>query len=236
MDRSTSGVALLLASPDLDIVNSRVKIIFPTGSSTAKAGIVFAVVGNANYYLAIINRSTGKIALHQVTAGSLGGVLASASVTIIDDTQYTLSFNREQKQVMPGVGSATFTYDSENGITLPWAMDFGPRRVLSPVIQAAKGTPARLATGVAWVASLPPHSAGREFSCSKKARKTRVIASPHGPGSEQRHLIEPPRQGGLMSLGCRFFGSTARDSVFQSGPRFISACRRRVEYTPAQLS
>ena len=39
------------------------QITFPTHSSTAKAGMVFAAVDNANYWAVIINRSSGKIAL-----------------------------------------------------------------------------------------------------------------------------------------------------------------------------
>ena len=114
VDTLTSGEALLLADPQLDIVNHSAKITFPTGSSTAKAGIVFAAVDNANYYMVIINRQSGKIALQKVTGGSPGGVLASATVTIADNTAYTLSFNRKQKQVVATLGTATFTYDSSS--------------------------------------------------------------------------------------------------------------------------
>ena len=87
MDSLTSSVALLLASPALDIVNTRVKITFPSGSSTAKAGLAFAHDGTNNYTIVIINRSTGKIELRKVTGGSPGGVLAGATVTINDNTQ-----------------------------------------------------------------------------------------------------------------------------------------------------
>ena len=63
MDSLTSGRALLLADPQLDIVNTSVQITFPTGSSTARAGLAFAATDNVNYWAVIINRSSGKIAL-----------------------------------------------------------------------------------------------------------------------------------------------------------------------------
>ena len=115
VDGVTSGKALLLADPQLDIVNTQVKITFPSGSSTAKAGIAFCHDGTDNYYLVVINRSTGKIALHQVTGGSIGGVLASANATIADSTQYTLHVNRMQQRIEATlVGQNSFSYDSSS--------------------------------------------------------------------------------------------------------------------------
>ena len=115
VDSLTSSVALLLASPALDIVNTRVKITFPSGSSTAKAGLGFGHDGTNNYYIVIINRSTGKIELRQVTGGTPGGVLAGATVTIADNTQYTLGFYRKQKHVdVSLLGQASFGYDSSS--------------------------------------------------------------------------------------------------------------------------
>ena len=87
---------------------------YPTGSSTANAAIVFAAIDNANYYWVIVNRQTGKISLHQVTSGSPGSALASAGVTIADNTAYTLTFTRKQKQVVATPGTASFTYNSSS--------------------------------------------------------------------------------------------------------------------------
>ena len=49
-----------------------------------------------------------------MTSGSPGGVLASATVTIVDNTQYTLRFTRKQKRVVARVGTASFSYDSSS--------------------------------------------------------------------------------------------------------------------------
>jgi len=118
VDTLTGSMGLLLASPDLDIVTTKVLVTFPTGSSTAKAGLAFAHDGTNNFYLAIINRGTGKIELRQVTSGSIGSALTSANVSISDSTQYTLALTRKQRSVeIRLVGQAVCSYDS--------ATDFG---------------------------------------------------------------------------------------------------------------
>jgi RHS repeat-associated protein len=115
VDSLTSGEAILLADPKLDLVNYQVDVTFPTSSSSNKAGVVFAHDGNNSYYAVVLNRSTGKVALYQVTSGTWGSALASANATISDNISYTIQVNRKQDSIevyKVGQSNATFTYDS----------------------------------------------------------------------------------------------------------------------------
>ncbi len=81
---------VLIATPDVDIINYEVEVTFPTSSSTKRAGLVFAHNGLNSYHVVALDRNAGKIALHKVTNGSWGSALASATATINDSTAYTI--------------------------------------------------------------------------------------------------------------------------------------------------
>lgn len=110
----SSGEAILLADAELDMVNYGLEITFPTDSATSKAGLVFCHNGDGDYYAVVLDRSAGKIALHQITSGSWGAALDSANATINQETAYTIRVNRKQATLtawVEGQSSATFTYD-----------------------------------------------------------------------------------------------------------------------------
>ncbi len=62
--------------------------------------MAFAAIDNANYFVVILNRNTSLLGVHQVTSGSIGSALASASATISDNTQYTLLVVVKQRNVI----------------------------------------------------------------------------------------------------------------------------------------
>jgi len=115
VDALASGQAIILADADLDIVNYEVEVTFPTGSSTNKAGLVFAHDGDDSFYAVVLDRDAGKIALHKITGNSWGSALASASTTINDSTAYTVKVARTQGQVEASVSSVSFTYGANTG-------------------------------------------------------------------------------------------------------------------------
>ena len=104
-----------LPSPELDIVRDSAEVAFPQGSSTNKAGLVFAHDGDDNFYAVVLDREAGKIALHQITGNSWGAALGSADATINDSTAYTVKVARTQGHVEASVGSVSFTYSVNTG-------------------------------------------------------------------------------------------------------------------------
>ena len=114
VDSLTSGDAVLLASPDLDIVNYSVEVTFPSESSTNKAGLILCHDGNNSYYAVVLDRDAGKLALHKVTSGSWGSALESKAATIGEST-YTIKVFRRQFSVrawVVGQSATDFTYES----------------------------------------------------------------------------------------------------------------------------
>ncbi len=114
VDTLTSGDAVLIADPNIDMINFEVEVTFPMGSSTNKAGIIFCHDGNNSYYAVVLNRSAGQLALYQVSSGSWGSALASDSSTINDSTAYTIKVMRKQGHIDATVssGGGALTYDS----------------------------------------------------------------------------------------------------------------------------
>ncbi len=114
VDTLTSGDAVLIADPNIDMINFEAEVTFPTGSSTNKAGIIFCHDGNNSYYAVVLDRAAGKLALYQVSSGSWGSALASSNHTINDSTEYTIKVARKQAHIDATVssGGGAFTYDS----------------------------------------------------------------------------------------------------------------------------
>lgn len=95
----TSGNAVLITVPEIEVANFEVEVKFPSGSSTNKASFNVAHDGTNSYHTVVLNRNTGKIALYKVTRGSWGSVLASANVTVNDSTAYVIKVNVKQQHV-----------------------------------------------------------------------------------------------------------------------------------------
>jgi RHS repeat-associated protein len=115
VDSLTGSDAVRIVPAVFDDGTIEAKITFPASSSTNKAGVVFSHDGSNSYYAVVLDRNAGTIALHQVSSGSWGGALASASATIADSTQYTIKVFRKQRHIEAfkvGESGATFAYDS----------------------------------------------------------------------------------------------------------------------------
>ncbi|MHC5112196.1 MAG: RHS repeat-associated core domain-containing protein [Planctomycetota bacterium] len=119
VDTLSSGDAKLLAGADLDFTNLEVKITFPFGSTTSKAGVLFGDDGTDDYAV-VLDQNAAKIALYEVKSGSWGSALASASATILPNTQYTIRVFRRQREVIAvkvGESGASFAYQSSADIS-----------------------------------------------------------------------------------------------------------------------
>jgi len=108
----TDNEAVLLATTPIDLATLEAAVKFPTSSSTNRSGIVFAHDGNDVFHVVVLDRNAGKVALHKVTSGSWGSVLASASQSISDNTAYTLTLMVRPRRVDVFVdGALSFGHD-----------------------------------------------------------------------------------------------------------------------------
>ncbi|UCC29851.1 MAG: RHS repeat-associated core domain-containing protein [Phycisphaerales bacterium] len=108
----TSDEAILLTVPEFDVASYVVDVWFPTESSDKKAGVVFGHDGDDDYYAVVLDRSAGAFALHKITNGSWGSALDSDSMTISDETTYTVEIKRQQRRVEAYVDDESIVYDS----------------------------------------------------------------------------------------------------------------------------
>ena len=53
----------------------------------------------------VLNRSTNKLELYNVSGGTWGSVLADDDITITDETEYTVEVTRRQQRVEAKIGS-----------------------------------------------------------------------------------------------------------------------------------
>ena len=100
-----SGEAIILTDTELDTATYSFKVAFPTNSSTNKAGIVFCHDGDDDFVAVVLNRSTNKLELYNVSGGTWGSALADDNFTIADETEYSIQVTRRQQRVEAKIGS-----------------------------------------------------------------------------------------------------------------------------------
>lgn len=115
VDTLTGSDAVMIGNADMNDGSIEVKVTFPASSSTKKAGVIVSHIGSNSYYAVVLDRTAGKIALHDVRSGSWGAALASATATMADSTQYKIKVFKRQRHIYAekvGESGANFSYDA----------------------------------------------------------------------------------------------------------------------------